>query len=449
MRTKILIALLFITSQAAGQIINPKETAKRKAEDRTNRGIDRTLDKGLDKVEEGIGSIFKKKDKNAKKDKKSGGKNNPAENEEAGAEEAGNEEAGEVSGSGSVKAGTSDDKKPLKSYSKFDFVPGEKVLGMEDFSQDAVGDFPARWSTNASGEVVSLDGLEGHWLMVNAAGIYFPDFIHDLPENTTLEFDMAVSDGYSEMQSGLKVVLVEKNDRTLMFDQHFNQSAQVGVDIHPFGNSGKGSLHVWVFDKGENKIISNESGLNMWNQGQANRISIWKQKGRFRMYINENKVWDLPKAFDPSVQYSLLFANNPWEGEIFFSNIRVAVGAPDTRNKLLTEGKLVTRGITFDVNSDKIKPESYGTLREIVTVLKENSSVKVKIIGHTDSDGDDKSNLELSKKRAESVKNTLSSEFGIAANRMETDGKGEGEPAEPNTTPQGKANNRRVEFIKL
>lgn len=447
MRTKILIALLFITSQLAGQIINPKETAKRKAEDRTNRGIDRTLDRGLDKIEEGIGSIFKKKEKAPKKDKKNG---DPAGNETAGE----NSSIGSSGSSGtapgsSVNTGTTDDKKPLKSYSKFDFVPGEKVLGMEDFSQDAVGDFPDKWNTNASGEVVSLDGLEGQWLMLSAAGIYFPDFIDELPENTTIEFDMAVSDNYSEMQSGLKVILVEKSNRGLMFDQHFNQSAQVGVDIHPFGNSGGGKLDIWVFDKGENKIIANESGLTVWKKGQVNRISIWKQKGRFRMYINENKVWDLPRAFDTSVQYSLLFANTPWNGEIFFSNIRVAVGTPDTRNKLLTEGKLVTRGITFDVNSDKIKPESYGTLKEIATVLQENSSVKVKIIGHTDSDGDEKSNLELSKRRAASVKSTLSSEFGIAANRMETDGKGESEPAEPNTTPQGKANNRRVEFIKL
>jgi len=119
------------------------------------------------------------------------------------------------------------------------------------------------------------------------------------------------------------------------------------------------------------------------------------------------------------------------------------------RSKLITEGKLVTRGILFDVNSDKIKPESYGTLKEIAKVLTENSTVRVKIIGHTDSDGSEASNFDLSKKRAESVKNALSSEFGIDAVRMETDGKGETEPVSDNNTPVGKANNRRVEFLKL
>ncbi len=85
----------------------------------------------------------------------------------------------------------------------------------------------------------------------------------------------------------------------------------------------------------------------------------------------------------------------------------------------------------------------------ISDVLKENPSVKVKIVGHTDSDGDEKSNLDLSKRRAASVKNVLSNEFGIEMTRMEVDGKGESEPVSPNTTPEGKANNRRVEFIKL
>ncbi len=134
---------------------------------------------------------------------------------------------------------------------------------------------------------------------------------------------------------------------------------------------------------------------------------------------------------------------------MFLFNIRLAVGAPDTRSKLITEGKFVTTGITFEVNSANIKPESYGVLKDIAETLKENASVKVKIIGHTDSDGEDAANLTLSKKRAESVKDNLVSEFGIDKSRLETDGKGETLPAAPNATPEGKANNRRVEFIKM
>ena len=127
----------------------------------------------------------------------------------------------------------------------------------------------------------------------------------------------------------------------------------------------------------------------------------------------------------------------------------ISAGAPDTRNKLITEGKFVTSGILFDVNSDKIKPESYGVMKDIANVLSENSAVRVKIIGHTDSDGSDADNLALSKKRAESVKTSLVKDFGIDVSRLETDGKGESQRVDKNTTAEGKANNRRVEFIKL
>jgi outer membrane protein OmpA-like peptidoglycan-associated protein len=131
------------------------------------------------------------------------------------------------------------------------------------------------------------------------------------------------------------------------------------------------------------------------------------------------------------------------------NNLTLAVGAPDTRNKLITEGKFVTHGILFDVNSDKIKPESFGVLKEISTVLNENPDVKVKIVGHTDADGKDADNLDLSKRRAEAVKSILTSEFKIDGSRLETDGKGESQPVDKNDSPAGKANNRRVEFIKL
>ena len=119
------------------------------------------------------------------------------------------------------------------------------------------------------------------------------------------------------------------------------------------------------------------------------------------------------------------------------------------RSKLLTEGKLVSYGIYFDVNKDVVKPESYGTLKEIADVLNENPEVKVKIVGHTDSDGADPANLDLSKRRGASVKDELVKDFGIDASRLESDGMGETQPVAPNDTPVNKALNRRVEFIKL
>lgn len=452
-----LFFILLITSAVNAQIINPKETAKRKTNDRVNSSIDRNIDKGLDKIEEGIGNIFKKKDKKAKKSKdeeqeeeetkatSTKKQKKTADDSESTGEELNQQE--ENTSSASRPSSQASAKVPMKTYSKFDFIPGEKVIAFEDFAQDAVGDFPAKWNTNASGEIVNIDGNTYKWLQLPTQGIFYPEFINELPDNFTVEFDMMISENFDNNSSGLKVIFPELNQRNLMFDQHFNKEPRVNFDIHPTPD-GTGLSLAWVFDKTQNMILDNKIEIR-WKMNEPNRISICRQKTRIRLYINETKVWDLPKAFLADVKYSLLFATYTNGGLPYLSNLRVAVGAPDTRNKLLTEGKLVTRGILFDVNSDKIKPESYGVLKEIGTVLKENPTLKVKIIGHTDSDGDEAKNLDLSKRRAAAVKNALNTEFGIIATQMETDGKGETEPSEPNTTPQSKANNRRVEFIRL
>ena len=174
---------------------------------------------------------------------------------------------------------------------------------------------------------------------------------------------------------------------------------------------------------------------------------MWIQKSRIRVYQGQDKIVDLPRAFPAGcVQPDRLRFEY---GAILISNVRIAVGAPDTRSKLITEGKLVTYGIYFDVNKDVVKAESFGTMKSIADVLKENPDVRVKIIGHTDSDGDNAKNLDLSQRRAKSVMNELVKVFGIDASRLETDGMGETKPVAPNDTPVNKALNRRVEFVKL
>ena len=186
--------------------------------------------------------------------------------------------------------------------------------------------------------------------------------------------------------------------------------------------------------------------------GKPVRVSIWVQKQRVRVYFNQTKMYDIPRLVPPGIviDRSRFLEEGDQEGfELYISNFRIAFGAPDTRNKLITEGKFVTRGIHFDSGSDKIKLDSYGTLKEIAGVLNDNPTVRVKIVGHTDTDGNEKSNLDLSKRRAASIKNSLVSDFGINASRLETDGKGQTQPISDNSTTEGKANNRRVEFIKI
>jgi OmpA-OmpF porin, OOP family len=451
MRSKMILLVCFVTINLEAQVNKPKEVVKQKATDRTNNAIDRSIDKGLDKVEDGVGSLFKKKEKKPKDNQNKDNQNiddvTPKESFEE-SESSDNITNKSKSSNKQDVVKIESGKSTIKSYSKFDFVPGEKIVAFENFEQDQVGDFPAKWNTNAGGEIVNLVGQQGKWLRASDRGLFFPDFVNELPDNFTMELDMVISDDVTNNMSGLMIFFPELNKRKPTFDASFGNDPQIGFDIHPIAEEEGSTSSAWVIDKNSEKILENTLPVS-WKQSESNRISIWRQKSRIRLYINEVKVWDLPRAFEASLKYSILFNNNLFGGANFISNIRIAEGAPDTRNKLITEGKLVTRGILFDVNSDKIKPESYGVLKEIGTVLKENPTVKVKIIGHTDSDGEEAKNLDLSKRRATSVKAALSSEFGIDATRLETDGKGESSPSDPNTTPQGKANNRRVEFIKI
>src|SRR5690606_13300806 len=97
--------------------------------------------------------------------------------------------------------------------------------------------------------------------------------------------------------------------------------------------------------------------------------------------------------------------------------------------------------------ASRIKAESWPTLKQAAEAIK-SADGDILIVGHTDSDGSDELNLTLSAKRAEAVKAALVKEFGIAEERLHTEGKGESTPLEPNTTSAGKAKNRRVEFIR-
>lgn len=432
------IVLVFLSSllfyfYSGAQTIDPKEKVKRKTTQRADQRTEEGIDKGLDKIEEGINGLFKKKKKAEKTSE-----DEEEEEETTDADTTQKPVKTTASGSGSE----------FKRYSKFDFVPGEKIVAVEDFSQDAIGDFPARWNTNASGEVITVNGSDQHWMNLTQVGYYYPEFLNKIPENSTIEFDLLALGDFTPTNEAFSFGFVRDNESLLIPEE----PSAVWVS---FNASSEGSVNFTVRDAEGNEIINNSIAKNLYWAAEHNRkarVSVWRQKTRLRVYMNETKLIDLPRAFDPAQQYRLLFHANLYgtEGLSYaISQLRVAEGMPDTRSKLITEGKFVTNAILFDVNKAIVKPSSYGVIKEIAQVLKENAAVKVAIVGHTDSDGSAAGNLTLSKQRAESVKNVLVTEFGIDASRLSTDGKGSSQPIDNRNSAEAKASNRRVEFIKL
>ena len=174
---------------------------------------------------------------------------------------------------------------------------------------------------------------------------------------------------------------------------------------------------------------------------------------RFRLWVDESKYVDVPRMIQAGTKpVAIKFeARNFKDGKerIFISNLKVAEGGVDLRRKLIADGKISTNGILFNTGSANIQPRSMGIIRQISQVLMQERDMRLRIVGHTDSDGDDASNLALSEQRAASVMNALIEIYNIDQARLEIEGKGETEPVGDNNTVAGKSENRRVEFIKI
>jgi OmpA-OmpF porin, OOP family len=431
--------MLFIKFSSAQIVIDVPGKIIDKTNSRVNNKVDQGIDKGLDAIENDVENSGKNKDKD-KKDKKD--KKDESKTET-------NTNSGDNNNNSNNNTNNNTEKKddPLVSYSKYDFIPGDKVVFFDDFVQDNLGDFPALWNTTGSAEVKTMNLYPGKWFGMNPNAYFTPEVEIAFGENFTLEFDMIYGiDPDNSWNEAFYIYLIQAETGWKINDNN-NSYTYLGIYPETAEISSKFNGDDFASSNPQNHgIMSKDNKFS-----KPTHISVWCQKQRIRMYIDEKKVFDLPKMLPPDSKFNRIMFQTGGSGQqsLYITNVRVAMGLPDTRNKLLTDGKFVTTGIKFDSGLDQIKPESYGTLKDIAQVLKDNPTVKVKIVGHTDSDGDDASNLSLSKKRAEAVKSSLTKDFGIDASRMETDGKGEKEPVSPNTTTEGKANNRRVEFIKL
>ncbi|WP_299398295.1 OmpA family protein [uncultured Gelidibacter sp.] len=347
----------------------------------------------------------------------------------------------------SRKKNVSDD---LEVYSKFDFVPGDKILFYDDFSQDFVGDFPSKWNTNGTGEVVKINNVEGNWFELKSGHnvFYVPD-LKNLPEDYTIEFDIVTQGLDKETSSSAYLQLfLSDTDKLVTSTANYIQSSFSLCQYNSYG------IHSTNYFNGKSgDITSNATADIRKDLLNQPHIAIAVTKNRYRVWVNENKHLDIPRMIEELnvLNHLKLSVLGTKEGKerIFISNLRVAEGGEDLRRKLISEGRISTNGILFNSGSSKIKPQSLGIILQISQVLRQDENMKLNIVGHTDSDGSSDANLKLSKERAQAVKDALVNLYNIPESRLQSDGKGASNPVADNTTPDGKAQNRRVEFITL
>ena len=327
----------------------------------------------------------------------------------------------ETSGGDSGPASSAGSGKVSDVSTKFDFVPGDKVLFADDFTQDELGEFPARWKLlEGTWEVAEQNGER--WLRCTSNdGHVRMKVAPTLPEFWTLEFDAAQLD---------------KAGNTLAITGLTADGGKSWQSIFPY------SGHNLWFESGQMT-----SDTPFGEPGGRHHFMFMARGTALKVYVDRDRMANVPDVTSKGAPVEIdFYLGSPLKPMI--ANVRFAEGCKPPQDAL-DQGKLVTYGIRFATGSDVVMPESAPVLRQVSAYMEKHADVHLQITGHTDNVGSKESNLDLSKRRAASVAKVLNEQFGIAADRFVTDGRGDSAPLAPNDKPEGRAMNRRVEFAKV
>ena len=418
---KILSYLFFLTlfcffSYSAHSQVDILKKAKKKTEEKINKKIDKKIDEGLDKVFD-----ENAEEENTNKQEQKQGENEVGDQNPVG--DSGNEETSE--------------KGPSLNWSKYDFIPGSEVIFEDNQVGEENGEFPSRWDlVKGRVEIAEFDDLDVLYFMGASSTIvpYLKNAESDyLPEEFTIEFD-----GWFEKKEYTSYYIY-------YYDMKNQQSSGLwGKSIKVYANGASAESSKGKYP-GSNYEFNTEKSF--WRH-----IAISFNRRALKVYIDDSRIINIPNMEINPTGITLGIDGFGTAGvkgiNRFVKNIRVAKGAVKLYDKLLSDGKIIANGIRFDVGKSTIRPESMGIINEVTEMMEDHPELRFSIEGHTDSDGDADFNLKLSEERAEAVKQAMV-QSGIDSSRLTTKGWGEADPVSDNSTAEGKANNRRVEFVKL
>lgn len=318
-------------------------------------------------------------------------------------------------------------------YAKSDFVPGDEIFFEDNQANEQLGEFPSQWDMNyGNAEIVQMGGDKcimtmGYTAIMPLIGNgknYFP-------EQFTIEFDI-YPQNYHETKSASDAFEIGFNDsRTLI--ARFNTGWKEGARLHASWRKPN--------DGGSGSVSTDDNGV-YFSYNEWHHVAISFNKRACKIYVDGVRVVNIPNMMKPTSMW--MWSNS---NQAYFKNFRIAKGAVPLYDRMISDGKFITYGITFDVGKSTIKPESMGEINRIVTLMTENPELKFSVEGHTDNTGNPTQNQTLSEARSQAIVDKLI-ELGISADRLTAVGKGQNSPIADNNTKEGRAKNRRVEFVK-
>lgn len=420
----ILVTLLFVAGttdvqaqwlKKLGQkaIDRAEDRAKKKVERKVDDAVDKTVDNAFEGAEDAVKGEGKDKDKENKtadatdKDEKK----EKAQDDESAAE---------------ITSKASASKTADISWNKFDFIAGDEVIFEDNLIGETVGEFPSQWDLlGGNAEVSKINGENTIYLDKHTTiAPLMKSSKNYLPESYTIEFDFHIS---KDSKGWWKIELMGEDDR---------RKSNIELWSEP---SAKRTIEgSWVTIGGENRSSSSQVDLSVlgWH-----RVSISFNKRALKVYFDQVRAMNIPNVAQAG--WFRFYSTDAH----FLRNVRIAKGAVPLYDRMMSDGKFITYGITFDVGKSVIKPESMGEINRIVQLMNENPDLKFSVEGHTDSTGNATANQTLSEARSKAIVEKLA-ELGISADRLTSVGKGQSTPIADNGTDEGRAKNRRVEFVK-
>ena len=334
-------------------------------------------------------------------------------------------------------------------YAKSDFVPGDDIFFEDTFEHEKLGEFPLRWDLlSGYAETVTIEGRKCIGFTDDGSGYIQPLMKEEnyLPDVFTIEFDLFVNDASELGANGVG----EHTFWMELLTADGGAAANVGFW---FRTGDGGSTIRWgawnpsdIEVSGEKELHVGEDGSlkSLLKLGDWNHFSYSFNKRAFKGYVNGTRVINIPNMRPPA---RVRFMNGGQYKYNSLSNVRIAQGAVPLYDRLLSDGKIVTYAITFELGKADLKPESMVEITRVAKLMQEYPNLEFEVQGHCDASGSDKVNDPLSQKRAEAIVAALV-EQGIASARLTAVGKGSHSPIADNKTEEGRAKNRRVEFVK-